>query len=399
MQRIFIIVAGVIVLAGIGAGVYFAFFTNQANVVVAPGDNTGELPLSGDTAVTETGGEPAGTVAVGQPQKVSKRLVQITKDSVVAGMVAYQASSTNPNSDVAVRFLERQSGNVFEYLVHAGTLARTSNKTLPGIQEAKWLPDGSRAFVRYLSGDTHSIINTYALPPNGEGGYFLAQNITDLVVSPTTLLTLASGSNGSVGTLQKPDGSQPKQVFKTPLSSLRVGFLGKSQYLAFTKPSATLSGFAYIVNTTGNFERIAGPLSGLVALGSPTGTWALLSYTSGGTLKTSLLNLASREAIPLPVATLADKCVWAANEKAVYCAVPMNPEAASAYPDDWYQGAVSFSDRIWKIDVAGRFAELVLDFSKEAADSLDATTLTIDPKNTVLVFKNKRDGSLWSYEL
>ncbi|MDO8624322.1 MAG: hypothetical protein Q7R54_03115 [bacterium] len=407
MKQLLIITAGGIVLIGIGVGVYFTFFANQANVVVAPNDGTSELPVTSTATTTNTGEEANPPVEISQPEKISKRLVQITKDPVVTGAIAYQASSTDPTSDIAVNYLERPSGNIFQYLVHAETLTRISNKTIPGIQEAKWLPSGTLAFVRYLSGDTHTTINTYALPANGPalsgeragGGYFLAQNIDNLAVSATSLLALASGSNGSVGTLEKPDGSQPKQAFKTPLSSLRTSFLGGNQYLAFTKPSATLAGYAYLVNSTGNFERIAGPLNGLVALGSPSGKWILLSYTSGGILKLSLLNLATRELTPLPVATLADKCVWRADDAAVYCGVPVNPPATFAYPDDWYQGAVAFSDRIWKIDVTGRFAELVLDFRKEAEESLDATALAIDPKGLVLVFKNKNDASLWSYEL
>jgi len=60
---------------------------------------------------------------------------------------------------------------------------------------------------------------------------------------------------------------------------------------------------------------------------------------------------------------------------------------------------VHFSDRIWKINVSGRYAQLVLDFSKENKDSLDAEALVVDSLNTILVFVNKNDGSLWSYSL
>jgi hypothetical protein len=60
---------------------------------------------------------------------------------------------------------------------------------------------------------------------------------------------------------------------------------------------------------------------------------------------------------------------------------------------------VSFSDRLWKIDVSDRFAQLVLDFSKETEEALDAKALAINPSGTVLVFMNKLDGSLWNYKL
>ena len=70
-----------------------------------------------------------------------------------------------------------------------------------------------------------------------------------------------------------------------------------------------------------------------------------------------------------------------------------------SYPDDWYQGAISFNDRIWKIDVAGRLAELTLDFSSATGKPLDAEALAVDPLSKELVFVNKIDGSLWGYQL
>ena len=210
---------------------------------------------------------------------------------------------------------------------------------------------------------------------------------------------LASGVNGSIASVEHTDGTHASQAFSTPLSAVRISFAGKNQYLAFTKPSAELPGDAFIVNTAGNFSRIAGPLSGLVALASHNGKWVLVSSVSGGTMQMKMVNTATNEKVALPIATIADKCVWTADDSAIYCGIPVNPPNNYFYPDDWYQGAVSFSDRIWKIDVAGRFAQLVLDFSKETKGSLDAKSLAIDPPATELVFMNKLDGSLWGYQL
>ena len=116
-------------------------------------------------------------------------------------------------------------------------------------------------------------------------------------------------------------------------------------------------------------------------------------------MRLSLLEIATGQATALPVGTLVDKCVWSADENSAFCGVPSSPPSSYAYPDDWYQGAVGFSDRIWKIDITGRFAELVLDFSKETKGSLDAVNLAVDAHAQVLVFRNKNDSSLWSYQL
>ena len=97
----------------------------------------------------------------------------------------------------------------------------------------------------------------------------------------------------------------------------------------------------------------------------------------------------------LPVATLAQKCVWTADEKSLYCAVPRS--FGGNLPDDWYQGTASFADRLWRIDLSGRVATLVVDLSGVSGASMDAVGLALDPASKALAFMNKRDGSFWVY--
>lgn len=400
MRRTLIIGAVVIVVLGLGVWAYFAFFAGAPSVTTAPGGASG-LPTAGQGATT-----PVGTtsdqpiMSPGTATAVTPRLVKISAGPVVPGeAILTRAGTASSSPQTTVKYIERQSGNVFSYDTSTNTITRISNKTIPGIQSAAWLPNASLAFVRYLSGTTFSTINTYALSASTTAGFFLPQNIAGIDVSSTSVLTLASGVNGSAVSLTRTDGTHATEIFTTPLSSIRVSFAGKNQYLVFTKPSVTISGDAFLVDSSGNFSRIAGPLTGLTALASPLGKWVLVSYTLGSTMQMQLINTATGASTQLPVATITDKCVWASNDSAIYCGIPINPSAAFAYPDDWYQGAVQFSDRIWKVDTTGRYAQLVLDFSKETSGSLDAEALAIDPLATTLVFVNKNDGSLWSYRL
>jgi hypothetical protein len=409
MQRYLIIGAVVVVVAGLAAAGYFFFFTSAPSVVVSggAGDTFGEGSAGAGSA-----GEPAGDGAASstpaapaevpdQSQQVAARLVEIDPGPVVAGALALDVVSTTTGStthDVAIKYLARQSGNAFSFLFDARALTRTSNRTVPGIEAAYWLASGSTVFVEYLSGNDASTVNTYALPANGSGGFFLPQDISDLAIGSNSILYLASGDNGTIATLEKPDGSAPVQAFTTPLGEIRASFAGTGRYLVFTKPSAAIPGYAFLT-AGGALSPVAGPLPGLSALASPSGSYALVSYSVSGVLKMELVNLKTDAVTPLPVATIADKCVWSADESAIYCGIPTDPPTSYAYPDDWYQGAVHFSDRIWKIDVSGRFAELVDDVSSEAGVAIDATNLAIDPLGKVLVFRNKNDDSLWAYQL
>ncbi|MFI5260259.1 MAG: hypothetical protein ACHQU0_00460 [Candidatus Paceibacteria bacterium] len=403
MNRTYLIATiALVVMLVLGIGAYFLFFTGSPTVTVAPAGSA-SLPVAGQGTVG-TGGSTTSTTSPNTPVNVpavaGTRLVQITAGPVVAGesVVDMKAANASSSPQVAVSFVERQSGNVFSYLPSTQTLTRINNKTIPGIQSASWLPDASTAFVRYLSGSDFSTINTYALSATTSNGFFLPQNLTGVAVSGTNILTLTSGVNGSVGSLSRIDGTHAATIFTTPLTSVRLSFAGKNQYLVFTKPASNLTGDAFLVSSAGSFSRIAGPLDGLVALASPSGKKALVSYIQDGTMKMELVDTTTGTATILPVSTIADKCVWTSDDAAIYCGIPIDPPGAS-YPDDWYQGAVQFSDRIWKIDVTSRYAQFVLDFSTAKKGALDATALAIDPKSTTLVFVNKNDGSLWSYSL
>ncbi len=403
MQRTLIIAAIAIAVLGLGAFVYFFFFTGSPGVAVAPTGTT-SLPLAGQTASNTSGNTSGATVpnisSPGTPVVVTNRLIQISVGPVVPGVAVVDLKPVNASSSptTMVNYIERQSGNIFSYRTDTHTLTRISNKTLPGIQTAEWLPDASTAFVRYLSGNDFSTINTYALFATSSSGFFLPQNLSNIAVSSASILTLASGVNGSIASLAHTDGTHSSTIFTTPLTSIRVSFAGKNQYLVFTKPSSTLLGYAFLVNSSGHFTRIAGPQNGLIALPSPSGKWVLVSYSQAATVQMELVNTSTGVATALPVSTLADKCVWAADDSSVYCGVPTSLPNAS-YPDDWYQGAVQFSDRIWNIHVSDRYAQLVLDFSQANKGDLDAVGLAIDPSKSTLVFMNKNDDSLWSYSL
>ncbi len=394
MRRYLIIATTIIVLLGVGVVVYFYYFAKEPTVSVGFPTTTG-LPTSGDQNKPITSNEPPAPAAA-----VSARLIEVSKGPVVSGVVVTDSKALTASSSpqATLHYVERQSGNIFSYDVTTHTVTRTSNKTIPGIQSAAWTPNGVLAFVRYLGGTDFTTISTYGINATSSEGFFLAQNLADVAVSSSNVLTLASGVNGSVVSLVNLDGGNPRAVFSTPLSSVRTSFAGPGRYLLSTKASGTLQGEAFL-STGGAPSRIAGPHAGLVALSSPQGKWILVSYTGpNNSLQMELVNTGTGETIALPVATIADKCVWTNDEAALYCGIPQDVPATT-YPDDWYQGAVHFTDRIWKINVADRFAQLVLDFTKESASPLDAISLAIDPSQSTLVFMNKNDGSLWSYSL
>jgi hypothetical protein len=159
-----------------------------------------------------------------------------------------------------------------------------------------------------------------------------------------------------------------------------------------------IDGYGFqISRVTGGFSRILGPFRGLAVLPNISGSSLIYSYTDGGTYSLRVLDVKSRSSTALPLATLAEKCVWASDSLSVYCAVPTNMQGN--LPDSWYQGTTVFSDRIWKIDLSQRLASLVVDPAQVGNISVDAVNLTLDPAEDVLVFTDKHSGALYAYDL
>lgn len=420
MKRILIIVAAVVLLLLVGVGVYF--FLSSRTATLSPAQGT-EFPNADGTGIAS---EPApatqelGVALPGAGTDVAPRLVRISDKPIALGAVAVYVPGTKAvvvatsskatttvsaattfgtDPDVRVEYVERESGNIYAYQAHGRTLTRLSNKTLPGVQEASWLTDGSLAFVRFLekTGDTERV-NTYALAATTTGGYFLEQDLAQVLTKGTsTLVTLLSTEGGSSATISTPSGTKTRPLFATALSSIRLAFLG-SNYLVTTKGSAKADGYAFTVDgASGSLTRALGPLQGLSTLPSPSGQYILYSYLDRGKLGLAVLNITTHIATRLPLVTLPEKCVWTTDSISLYCGVPTS--TAGTLPDDWYQGVTSFSDRLWKIDITGRVANLVIDPKESGKVDIDMVGLTLDRTNDVLVFTNKKDESLYAYDL
>lgn len=406
MRRVLIIVASIIFLAGIAFGIYIFFFAKGSATLIG----SDGVPFGSADDVTGGGGEEVSDTPVKAGEEVAPRLIRITDSPVALGMSAVALPSRVVPSDVAsgtpttlpgdteIRYIDRSSGNVYSYLMHERTLARISNRTLPGVQEAKWLSDGSMAYARFLSsGTANEQIETYALHADGSEGFFLERDLSEVAISGTsTLFTMLPSSNGSIGSVAHTDATSPRTLFTTPLSSLVV-HLSDGPYMAATRASSGLDGYALVLDAAGSWSRMFGPLRGLSILPSPDGRKVLYSYLDGRTLRLSVFDRATSDSVSLPIVTFSEKCSWTSDSTALYCGVPKS--LSGNLPDDWYQGALITVDRLWRVDLSDRVATLIIDPSETGGALIDVTAPIVDANADVFVFRNKTDGSLWAYDL
>jgi hypothetical protein len=187
------------------------------------------------------------------------------------------------------------------------------------------------------------------------------------------------------------------QVFNSPFTEWLSSWPNSQIITLTTKPSANVPGYMYTVNPgTQSFNKVLSGINGLTTLTSPDGK--LVLYTDNS-LSLNILNISTGNSSTVGLNTLPEKCVWGPASDVIYCAVPKSIDQSYQYPDSWYQGEVSFSDEIWKINIATGGTTMLADPSTISGEDIDAIKLAVDSNQNYLFFVNKKDSYLWELKL
>lgn len=307
----------------------------------------------------------------------------------------------------AVRFIERATGNVFDYNLETGELERVTNTTIPRIQEAFFADNGERVLIRYLKEDNQTI-ETYLgkVPERKLGGdaseaeltgSFMQKNIIDLSVSPdikkifyqTKVGTSASGTIFTTKTETK------NTVFSSPFSEWLPQWVNDDNISMTTKASGYSTGYLYNFNIkSGEFTRVLGDIFGLTTNISPNYKNILISKSTSSGNSFGMYDTTTKNNYDLGINTLAEKCTWNKNSTFIYCAVP-DVIPSGVYPDDWYQGVISFSDRIVSVDPTGLIDAEELANPNDEDQDIDGINIKVTDDEQYVLFMNKKDGILW----
>jgi hypothetical protein len=317
-----------------------------------------------------------------------------------------------------VNFMEKETGNVYEIRMEDMQTNRLSNSLIPRISEAFFANKGKNIVARYLKNGSDTIFsfildisgteslsseNATSTGTSVPNGRFLPSGISEITLSSDkkTAFYLTKSDTfsdrSSFGSIYDFEKKTTSEVFQSPFSEwIPISFDGKSVLLQ-TKASQKVPGFLYSFDIkTGILQKILGNINGLMALPSPDRTRILYSESTLGGLALHFYNTKDGSIVSTTVQTLPEKCVWKSDNMTVYCGVPNNM-AGGAYPDLWYQGIVSFTDSFWKIDAkTGKGSIIPSSFTSEP---MDIVFLSFSPIEDYLFFINKRDSSLWAFNI
>lgn len=346
------------------------------------------------------------------------KLRQISSEPVAGAAAISEKELTR------IRYVERRtSARIFETTSVSSKKTAIASTNIPKvIYGGYWTGAGEGVVLQYLKDDEEIIESFYArlvapekTDPSDQTretsapreameleGVFLPSRLSALAVSPKKdrIFYLLATEGGSVGTISRPDGTKKVEVWNSPAKHWLAAWPKEDILALTTKPGSFSEGFLFFLNTrAGSVTKILGGVEGLLTLPSADAKLVLYSGAVGGSLYAKLLNADSLKEFEFPVSTLADKCLWSQKKvTVVYCAVPTSAPTA-LYPDDWYQGKVSFDDELVKIDTTTGETTTILKPEAATKETMDITNMSLDGQEKILLFQNKKDLSLWALTL
>ena len=398
----FTAIAILVSIIGGFAGWYFFIKSKTEDTKAATtalGDNssasfTGQVGSTYQNIASE--GSGTSTAEVG---KRAPRLWHVTK-TPVAGF------GFGP-SGASIFIAERATGNILRADPNTSTILRLTNTLMPKVQDAIFSRTGdvllrstndSGAITTFAATIATTTIITSSSTPNVLEGTYLPQNIVAIDTpdnQPTSrgiffITRLTEG--GSIGVSSTWKGSSVKKLLSSPLTQWRAQYLADGRAIITQNAADGIVGYAFVIGSSGTTKPLGGGMPGLTVRYHETNDAYLYGTSENGVLAL-YAKIGNGDAVKLPIATTADKCVWAPGVGLVaYCAVPTTLPSGQ-YLSNWYQGAARTRDTWWKIEAAAGTAQLF--FASDTRTNFDVEDPSMDETGGYLGFRDAADKSLW----
>lgn len=316
-------------------------------------------------------------------------LIHLSSDTVSS--IAVSSTTVRYHKNIA-----ENPGHLFERETDGSNEEkRISNFTIPQILHVVWSGDAKKAVIFYaLNNEIRKILVDYteSTPKTN----FLPDTVNALVFSPDSksiAFINSLGETHNIFTANSSFGSQ-KKILDNNIPNLEISWSTQNLISLKTKSSYAINGFLYTMSASGppaggGFSKVVESL-GLDAVWNSNASG--LVYTNSD-LDLFYLDAKTGANKSLGLKTVAEKCVFSkAKTNIVYCAIPKIINDAN-YPDEWWQGKISFEDNIVAIDIN------TLDLILFAETLSDVVNLTLLENDTYLLFKDRNTGELWGLKL
>lgn len=304
-----------------------------------------------------------------------------------------------------LRYVERANGYVFTGNPASHVVVRLTSVLRPKVYQA--LVNGQGNVIERSIGSDGSIETFFGTVGSSSASSVGTSSDQSLIgadgVDDVRMIALHPSTNAVFYLLDDPSGGargisatwnsmKTTQTFHSIIAGWIPMYLADNQIVLLQKPADGILGYAYTLASSGALVPLVPGMPGLTIAPRPDGTGVLYGSSSGSGL--SLYTLAGKTTHQVPLATVADKCVWLPGQSMLaYCAVPESAPKGN-FLDGWYQGSIHTSDEWWRIDATTGSTTRIYSPSTDNI-SVDVQHPTIDPSGTYIAFLNGADQSLW----
>ena len=299
----------------------------------------------------------------------------------------------------SIRYVERETGHIYETPVELLSQVRLTNTTVPRVQDALWV-NASTTLLRFAADDGEvenfeAKISTSSVDQVLSGTFL--KNYTRIVPVSTDryLGVIESAESATVQVIEKGVSST---ILTSPIRSW-VPLSAQGKLFLMSAPAFGALGSLFEIRQ-GELYQIGESANGMTASISPSGKYALTSVPAGKSSIVSLIfELGTNRSTVLPILAFTEKCAWVKNlEPLLVCAVPEELPIAR-YPNDWLLGRVHTKDTLWFFNPDTGSATIAVDLPAEIDAPLDVSKLAVSDDGLFAIFIDRNDSSLWSAAL
>lgn len=318
--------------------------------------------------------EPEDTVATSSststPEKEPEvwNMVQITTEPTTQAVLT--------SSSTAI-YVERKTGHIYQNTnfnkerISGITLTRIEHSLVLNDTQVLLIPEGAAAELITLGDATTT--------------YTFTEPVISPVLNQDNVYYLTPLEIGVALREFIPSTKSITTIWESELRGWTLENAQSGSFLLTQTPSQNIPGYAYLFTITDRtLMPVLSDMPGLMARMSPDGSRTIYSTSQR---ETELYLKTPQTTQKLTIKTLADKCRWGSDSINLYCAIPET--LPKGLPDSWLKGVVHTNDSLWRIDTNSGEATLL-------AQDTGLDIINIDEQDSLVIFNNKKDQSLWS---
>jgi len=384
----------------------------EGNIILQPGeifDIDGGIVNKQDARLRQISIEPISGGSISQKLTITEEVVVSEEEGVDDEIIEVEGV------EYITYFVQKKNGHILKDSDLEEEQIKLLNKTIP--QTEMSIVNEDFAIIQYLD-SAKEVINSFAGIFKEEeivgedeiietntifDGSVFPSNMESITFSPSTsqLAFLSSNiiSTNVVVVDLESNLEDFTVVYTTPLLDISLEW-GSDDYLYLTsKADSRAKGFVKKINPrTGEDETVISGIYGLTSNVSPDGEYMIISNSLNNNSALYLYDTGTGLISNLSLYTLPEKCVWSKeNTSIAYCAGQRFASEGN-YPQDWYQGKVSFADILWRIDLEDLAVEEFYTFPG-IEKTFDIISPQLSPDEKRLFFIDKNDSTPWVLRL